>query len=257
MGPRAYQVLSRTPRFRSRYQDSQFCLLHPSPRSRPQTPVIARHYSHSQYNGQPLPPSSQVGSSLGKGYIIDEVLYERPAAGRVWRVYRAKHEEKQFILKDILPGDFQYILDLQKHVQHSPHVRTSVESIPERRMLVFPYLEKRLLYVDTTVLPPAARKAIIRDALVGLAHLHDKNIIHTDIKPTNIMMDSFKLQNGELGWSNFQITDLESAVLLPLNVEGLTDRLSGNHFWRSPEAWARGVQNTPSDVYSFAIVTRT
>ncbi|KAK4208214.1 kinase-like protein [Rhypophila decipiens] len=212
------------------------------------------HYSHSQYNGQPLPLSLLVGSSSGKRYSVDEVLCERPASGRIWRVYRAKYEGKQFILKDIIPGDFQDILDLQKLVQHSPHVRTSVDSIPEGRMLVFAYLEKGLLHVDTTVLPPVARKAVIRDALVGLAHLHDKNIIHTDIKPTNIMMDSFKLQKDKMGWSNVQITDLESVVLLPPNVEGLTDRLSGNHFWRSPEAWARGVQNTPSDVYSFAIV---
>lgn len=75
-----------------------------------------------------------------------------------------------------------------------------------------------------------------------------------DVKPTNIMMDSFKQDNGDLGWCNVQITDLEAAVVLPPKAKGLTDRLSGNHFWRSPEAWARGVQNTPSDVYSFAIV---
>ncbi|KAJ8109109.1 hypothetical protein ONZ43_g6228 [Nemania bipapillata] len=67
-------------------------------------------------------------------------------------------------------------------------------------------------------------------------------------------MDSFKRQNGDLEWRNVQITDLESAVILPPNTKGFTDELSGNHFWRSPEAWARGLQSTPSDVYSFAIV---
>ena len=76
----------------------------------------------------------------------------------------------------------------------------------------------------------------------------------TDIKPTNIMMDSFKQRNGDLGWRNVQITDLEAAVILPPKARGLADRLSGNHFWRSPEAWARGIQNTPSDIYCFAIV---
>lgn len=28
-----------------------------------------------------------------------------------------------------------------------------------------------------------------------------------DVKPTNIMMDSFKQDNGDLGWCNVQITD--------------------------------------------------
>jgi hypothetical protein len=68
------------------------------------------------------------------------------------------------------------------------------------------------------------------------------------------MMDSFKKHDGDLGWCNVQITDLEAAVILPPEAKGLRDRLSGNQFWRSPEAWARGIQNTPSDIYSFAIV---
>ncbi|CAN8105129.1 unnamed protein product [Discula destructiva] len=104
-------------------------------------------------------------------------------------------------------------------------------------------------------LSPVAKKVIIRDTLAGLADLHDKHIIHTDIKPTNITMDSsFKQYCGDLAWRNVQITDLEAGVLLPPDAAGLTDRLSGNHFWRSPEAWARVIQNTPSDIYSFAIV---
>jgi hypothetical protein len=68
------------------------------------------------------------------------------------------------------------------------------------------------------------------------------------------MMDSFKQSNGKLGWYNVQITDLEAAVFLPPKAKGLGERLSGKQFWRSPEAWARGIQNTPSDVYSFAIL---
>jgi serine/threonine protein kinase len=54
-----------------------------------------------------------------------------------------------------------------------------VDSIPERHILVFPYLEKGLLHVDIATLSSVAKKAIIRDALAGLADLHDKHIIHT------------------------------------------------------------------------------
>ncbi|KAK3302912.1 kinase-like domain-containing protein [Chaetomium strumarium] len=203
---------------------------------------------------QSLHKGLHLNSSLDKWYVIHEVLSERPAAGRVWCVYRATHEGKQFILKDIIPGDFGYILSLQKHVEHSPHVRIAVDSIPERHVLVFPYLEKGLLHIDAAALSSTAKKGIIRDALSDLADLHDKHIIHTDIKPTNIMMNSLKQENGDFGWCNVQITDVEAAVILPPKAKGLTDRLSGNHFWRSPEAWARGIQNTPSDIYSFAIV---
>ncbi|KAI1114990.1 kinase-like protein [Nemania sp. NC0429] len=218
------------------------------------TSSVTTLISASAIRQQPLPMGFQLKSSLDKCYVIDEVLSERPAAGRIWCVYRATHEGKQFVLKDIIPGDFDYTISLQKHVEHSPYIRTAVDTIPEKHILVFPYLEKGLLHVDTTILSPVAKKAIIRDALAGLADLHDKHIIHTDIKPTNIMMDSFKQRNGDLGWCDVQITDLEAAVVLPPKAKGLTDRLSGNHFWRSPEAWARGIQNTPSDIYSFAIM---
>ncbi|GAB1319190.1 hypothetical protein MFIFM68171_09400 [Madurella fahalii] len=151
--------------------------------------------SASAIGQQPLPMGLQLKSSLDKCYVIDEVLSERSAAGRI--------------------------------------------CFPERHILVFPYLEKGLLHVDTAALSSVAKKVIIRDVLAGLADLHDKHIIHTDIKPTNIMMDSFKQHDGNLGWCNVQITDLEAAVVLPPKAKGLTDRLSGNHFWRSPEAWAR------------------
>ncbi|KAJ8109110.1 hypothetical protein ONZ43_g6229 [Nemania bipapillata] len=128
---------------------------------------------------QPLPRGLQIKSSSDKCYVIDEVLSEQPAAGKIWRVYHATHEGKQFVLKDIIPGDFNYIDSLQKRVEHSPYVRTAVDSIPERHMFVFPYLDEGLLHVDTVALSYVARKAIIRDALRGLADLHDEQIIHT------------------------------------------------------------------------------
>ncbi|KAI1291253.1 kinase-like protein [Xylaria venustula] len=265
MGPRAVPLSARTLHLHLPSL-SQFSVLPSLPLSRAQnSPRKVTHYfyrfasmssvftptSTSAIGQQPLPKGLQLKSSLDKCYVIDEVLSERPAAGRIWCVYRATHKGKQFILKDIIPGDFDYVISLQKHVEHSPYVRTAVDSVPERHMFIFPYLAKGLLHIDTAALSSVAKKAIIRDALTGLADLHDKNIIHTDIKPTNIMMDS---QNGDLKWCNVQITDLEAAVILPPKAKGLTDRLSGNHFWRSPEAWARGIQNTPSDIYSFAVV---
>ncbi|KAK3901957.1 hypothetical protein C8A05DRAFT_44519 [Staphylotrichum tortipilum] len=39
--------------------------------------------------------------------------------------------------------------------------------------------------------------------------------------------------------NNVQIVDLEDAVVLPPGSPGLGNLLTGNQFWRSPEAWAR------------------
>ena len=75
-----------------------------------------------------------------------------------------------------------------------------------------------------------------------------------DIKPANITVNLFENSDGAFEFRNVQITDLEDAVVLPPNARGLDKRLSGNMFWRSPEAWARAVQNTPADIFSFGIV---
>ncbi len=42
-----------------------------------------------------------------------------------------------------------------------------------------PISRRGLLHVDTAALSSVAKKAIIRDALTGLADLHDEHIIHT------------------------------------------------------------------------------
>ncbi len=68
------------------------------------------------------------------------------------------------------------------------------------------------------------------------------------------MMDSFQQTDGTTGFRNVRITDLEDAVVLPPGSLGLGKRLSGNQFWRSPEAWVRAVQNTPADIFSFGLV---
>jgi hypothetical protein len=67
------------------------------------------------------------------------------------------------------------------------------------------------------------------------------------------MMDLSRLSDGAVAYKNVQITDLEKAVVLPPGSAGLGTRLSGNRFWGSPEAWARAVQHTPADIFSFGI----
>lgn len=106
MGPRALQLSARTLRLRLRLPSLyQLSVLPSDPLYQAQTsPRQAKIYCYSRFAStssdstpatasavgqQPLPKGFQLTSSLEKCYIIDEVLEERPAYGRVWRVYRA------------------------------------------------------------------------------------------------------------------------------------------------------------------------
>lgn len=85
------------------------------------------------------------------------------------------------MLKDIIPREFKCQVSLQRRVKHSTHVRTAVDTILDRYLLVFPYLETNLLLVDTPTIAPAVKKKLLKDALSGLADLHDQRIIHTGL----------------------------------------------------------------------------
>ncbi|KAK4032420.1 kinase-like domain-containing protein [Parachaetomium inaequale] len=167
---------------------------------------------------QPLARGTQLTSPSGRCYTIDETIYQRSRGRLLCCLYRASHEKKQYLLKDMLPGDYEYILDLQRLVDGSAHVRTLVDTIPDCHMFVYPFLDTNLHQVQTTAIAPALKKIILRDALAGLADLHDKGIYHTDIKPANIMMDSFSKSDGAIGFTNVQITDLEDAVHTPADI---------------------------------------
>lgn len=113
MGPRAVQSSARTLRLRlpSLYQVS---FLPSPPLYQAQTPLQrATTHCYSRFASlsssstpttpsavgqQPLPKGFQLKSSLDKCYIIDEVLSERPAYGRVWCVYRAMYVRPFFII---------------------------------------------------------------------------------------------------------------------------------------------------------------
>ncbi|KAK4133849.1 hypothetical protein BT67DRAFT_449946 [Trichocladium antarcticum] len=166
---------------------------------------------------QPLAKGTQVTSPSGRSYIINKIIYQRSRGSLLYCLYRAS-----YILKDILPGDFQYIQELQKLIDSSAYVQTLVNSIPNRHMFIYPFLDTNLQLVETIAIPPFIKIKIIKDALTGLANLHDKGVYHTDIKPANIIINSF--------------------------------RQSDKDAIRSPEAWARAAQYTPANIFSFGII---
>lgn len=84
-----------------------------------------------------------------------------------------------YIVKNA-PGDFDYQTHLQKDLTSSPNIRTVVDTIRQSELLVFPFVTSDLLqFAHHKNLTTQQRKAILRQALRGLADLHDHDVLHT------------------------------------------------------------------------------
>ncbi|KAK3291997.1 kinase-like domain-containing protein [Chaetomium fimeti] len=207
--------------------------------------------SATKWRTDPFSVGDILCGSSGRSYNIEEILADRRKP--LLSVYRASAQGNKYVIKNIIKDSFEYQQELQKPLSGHPNLRTLVDTIPDGGLFVYPFLRGDLLRFAKKPLSDNLRKSILRSALVGLVELHDRNIIHSDIKPNNILLDYEEIANQEIKVHSVQISDLEDAVRLRPG-GALAGCISGNQIWRSPEAWARAKQSTPSDVYSFAIM---
>ncbi|PKY01354.1 putative calcium/calmodulin dependent protein kinase [Aspergillus campestris IBT 28561] len=188
--------------------------------------------------------------TTGRRYEFKSLIQERPHLGRVWL---AKSGPAQFILKDVPEDIFSNFNErIQPQLNKSPYIRLPHDAIPGERVLVYKYLKDDFLDLVRREIPMRARKKILKASLLGIAELHDKNVVHLDIKPDNIMVDSYcDRKDGSV--ERVQLIDLENAAYLPKGrcIKGM---LAGNDNWRSPEAHFKGELNKPTDIFSFGIV---
>ena len=82
------------------------------------------------------------------------------------------------MVKNVL-ADFDYYHDMQRALGISRYLRVFQDTIPSRSMFVYKYLNDHLLSLAQKDFPLLLMKRILKDALRGLAELHQKNIVHT------------------------------------------------------------------------------
>ncbi|KAM5498580.1 hypothetical protein McaMca56_003632 [Microsporum canis] len=200
---------------------------------------------------EPLIPGTSLRSDSGCSYKIEETLIERRKP--LLCVYRASAGEKKYIVKNMIPGEFEYQLDLQKRLSVCPNVRAVTDTVKSLEMFIYPFLKGDLLRLSPRLPSKKARIEVLRCALRGLHDMHKENIAHNDVKADNIMIDYEENAPGHMDIKSVQIADLEDTVLLPVG-NWIKGTMCGNAIWRSPESWCRARQNISSDIFSFGIV---
>src|SRR5690348_15366674 len=70
-------------------------------------------------------------------------------------------------------------MSLQKPLAAIPNLRVLIDAVPQHLLFVYEHLADDLLRLGQRDLPALVRRRILRDALTGLAELHDRGIVHT------------------------------------------------------------------------------
>ena len=208
-------------------------------------------------------------------------LLERIGAGGMGNVYKARHVQFDRIraVKLIKPelvtkgGDsvirrFYQEVKATGSLEHPNLVVAIDSSTPEddQHYLVMEYLEG--VSVDEIVqsqgaLPVPDACEIIRQAALGLEHLHRGNLVHRDVKPSNLMLtlvdrqDEFSTPSD----SGARVGKQAVAKLLDLGLALLTENDQGrvtqvDHggmgtgYYMSPEQWRTTSVDIRADIYS-------
>src|SRR6266536_1230247 len=117
-----------------------------------------------------------------------------------------------------------------------------------RPYMVFEYLPGGSLeecLAEDPVLPDSDVERIARDIAAGLAHAHERGVVHRDLKPGNVLFDA----EGRAKIADFGIAQLSGA-------DTLTDAgtVLGTAAYISPEQVRGEAATAMSDVYSFGVV---
>ena len=95
-----------------------------------------------------------------------------------WLNLELSAKERKWIIKDIIPSDFDYLLDIYRGLSGCPYLRLIHDTVPDQSLFVFRYCTGTLLDLGHRDLPIALTKQILKDTLRGLAALHDRDVVH-------------------------------------------------------------------------------
>ncbi|KAL2815320.1 kinase-like domain-containing protein, partial [Aspergillus granulosus] len=199
-------------------------------------------YEHVEYIGQ-----------TGCTYTIDEVVRREDYPFR--RILFASSDDgERFLLKYIQPENFKNHLDVNYRLRDlASHVRLVKDVIPNMFMVVYGLGNHRSLQIVQNIdLPLILIKKILKSVLSILAELHDRDILHGGMMANAILINWTK-DEGKIDIDKVQLAILEDTAYIRPGSD-IVGRLVGPRQWRSPEAYAMGPVNKPSDIFSFAIL---
>src|SRR5699024_10982878 len=196
------------------------------------------------------------------GHLLSEryKVEKRIAGGGLANVYLARYcilarDVAFIVLRLEYANDQEFIARFDREAQSAtslshPNI-VNIYDVGEEEHILYMVME----YVDGMTLkeyiqrfgPIEVQEAIdiMKQITSAIAHAHENNIVHRDIKPQNIMIDTY---------GNVKVTDFGLAVALSATSLTQTNSILGSVHYLSPEQARGGMATKKSDIYSLGIV---
>lgn len=181
------------------------------------------------------------GGGMANVYLARDMILERDVAIKILRLDFVHDEEfiKRFHREAYSATSLNHpnIVNIYDVGEEENIYYIVMEYVPGQTLKQ--YIQKHApISVDRTL-------AIMEQLTSAIAHAHQNQIIHRDIKPQNILID----QNGIV-----KITDFGIAMALSSTTITHTNSVLGSVHYLSPEQARGGIATKKSDIYSLGIV---
>lgn len=208
-----------------------------------------------------------LGKVLEGKYRIDALV----ASGAMGGVYAGTHLDlgKKVAIKVLHPWLAQDMRSLQRFLQEAraicslshPNVVAVYRCGRDGNCIyiAMEYLEGESLAERIKrrgALPVDEAVYIVSEAAAGLAHAHGENILHRDVKPSNIMLgtaDSANVHVVDFGIAKFSQLDLDPQAAQQQALTS-TNATVGTPYYMSPEQGSRQELDHRTDIYSLGCV---
>lgn len=181
------------------------------------------------------------GGGMANVYLAHDMILDRDVAVKVLRLDFANDEE--FIRR------FRREAQSATSLAH-PNIVNIFDVGEEDSIyyIVMEYVEGQTLkqYIQSNSPVPVEKALdILQQLTSAISHAHQNHIVHRDIKPHNILVDTH---------GNVKITDFGIAMALSATSITQTNSVLGSVHYLSPEQARGGMANKKSDIYSLGIV---
>ncbi|ORX40883.1 hypothetical protein BD324DRAFT_647787 [Kockovaella imperatae] len=190
---------------------------------------------------------------------LEIIQDERVKSGGFADIWRGKWQGEEVAIKELGPSAdrqlFIHEVEVWRQLKSRhilPFLGASSTTGPPPWFLVSPYMRNgdALQYLQSERGRGASKLAILHEIAEGMEYLHGREIVHGDLKASNVLLDD----DGKAILCDFGLSKIKLDMVTKSKPDSpMRSAMGGTMRWQSPERLSGAALSYKDDVYAFAI----